>query len=228
MFISGKVDVTVHQRVNLWLRPPTLPTSPRSLRVLPSVPTSTCPSPTLLNRCKNLVILKCSQLTDITTGFFFFFFERALLFLSSFLVTFTTQNTHVLGICRHKYADILTWKEAYFCTPWHLLMLVKHTTLLFVFQHGQKTHLNVSSLYVSSLIIDGNRRRHNPASLRSLRDDGWGEWGVRLDEPITCWVGGWQVDSHPFSCPSSAISLSMLFLFLKRNQVSFPVKTKVN
>ena len=41
-----------------------------------------------------------------------------------------------------------------------------------LFQHGQKTHLNVSSLYVSSLIIDGNRRRQNPASLRSLRDDG--------------------------------------------------------
>lgn len=37
-----------------------------------------------------------------------------LLFLFSLVLMLTTQNTHVLGICWHKYTDILTLKEAYF------------------------------------------------------------------------------------------------------------------
>ena len=100
------------------------------------------------------------------------------------------------------------WKRHIFCTPWHLLVLVKHIALLFMFQHGQKTHSNVSSLYVSPLITDINRCQHNLASPWPLRDstEVHGEWLVGWAHHLLDW---WAADRwcHPFSYSSPAISL---------------------
>lgn len=65
---QGKLMSPSSERVTPGLRSPTLPTSPRSLGLLPSVPTSTCPSPSLLNRCK-ILWLKCFQLLKLQQAF---------------------------------------------------------------------------------------------------------------------------------------------------------------
>lgn len=227
---QGKLMSPSSERVTPGLRSPTLPTSPRSLGLLPSVPTSTCPSPSLLNRCK-ILWLKCFQLTEITTGVLGVGMGEEHCYSFSHLSSCLPLKIHMfwayVGTNTQTY---WLWKRHIFCTPWHLLVLVKHIALLFMIQHGQKTHSNVSSLYVSPLITDINHCQHNLASPWPLRDSTkvHGEWLVGWAHRLLDW---WVADRwcHPFSYSSPAISLfCSFFLFLKRNQISFPVKTEVH
>lgn len=139
---QGKLMSPSSERVTPGLQSTTLPTSPRSLGLLPSVPTSTCPSPSLLNRCK-ILWLKCFQLLKLQQASF-----GGGGWGKSAVIPFLTVSCLPLKIHMFwAYVGTNTqtywlWKRHIFCTPWHLLVLVKHIALLFMFQHGQKTHSN--------------------------------------------------------------------------------------